>query len=144
MDAPQLMARLNSAGTYVACGITGCRTKLAAVFRLTTAEDMGNAGLGGEPPVNIIRFLPGWAPRKDRVWAFSEYAKHRKYWGKSVKLRRYPDNDGLGPPHAVMDRHYAELPALAKCPKCGFPNLVTTDQLDVALLYRVPAPLEKE
>ena len=143
MEAPQLMARLNSAGTHVMCGITGCRTRLAAVYRLTTAEDMENAGLGGDPPINIIRFLPGWAPRRDRVWVFTEYAKDRRNSGRSVKLKRYPNNDGLGPPHAVMDSHYDSLPTRAKCPKCGFPSLVTTDQLDVSLLYRVPAPLEK-
>ena len=67
MEATLLLARLNSAGTHLVCGMKDCGTRLAVVNRFTTAEDMENAGQAGDPAGGIIQFLPGWARRRKRM-----------------------------------------------------------------------------
>ena len=136
MDAPQLMARLNSSGTHVVCGMGDCGTRLAVVDK-TAPEDIEELRLNS--PADVIQFPPGWVPQGG-VWLFTKYAEHRSYsvYGRRVKSRRYPKNNGLGY-HAVMDSIFDNLPVHAKCPKCGFLNLLTNGELGNALVLRLPA-----
>ena len=133
-----LHARLNRSGTYVVCGLQSCGTRIALVGH-PTAEDIAEFKERGESALPCIQFLSGWAPRRDNVWVFSRYAKLRKRWGRSVKTRRYPKENGAVTGNDVMNSLYDALPVRAKCSECGFVNVLTTTDLGIPRIIRVPA-----
>ena len=90
--------------------------------------------------VRYLRMLPGWAPRKnDQVWVFSRYARRRRDRGQSIKVRRYPADNGIIGGNNVMDSLYETLPAYVKCSVCGFVNLLTPNRLEVEVILRPPS-----
>ena len=133
-----LHARLNSTGTHVVCGMKDCGTRMAYVGH-PTAEEILQSEQTSTVALACIQFLPGWAPGHDGIWAFSTYAKLRKHRGRSIKVRRYPMNDGTGPLNDVMNSYYDRLPTRAKCAQCGFANTLTAEDLGVPRVVLVPA-----
>ena len=136
-DLSLLHARLNSKGTHVVCGIEACGARLATVFK-PTAYELAEFG----KTMNVlahVHFLPGWAPRNDGLWVFSRYAKLRRRRGQTVKVRRYPVDNGIITGNDVMDSDFDLLPGKAKCSECGFVNLLTEQALGVRLIARIPA-----
>lgn len=138
-DDSSLEARLNSAGTNVVCGAKYCGSRMAAVSN-PSDEEIAEAEKNGVWMTDCLQFLPGWVPGSDGAWRFSEYARKRRQEGKSVKLRRYPANQGLGF-NSVMDRYYDDLPVLARCERCDLVNLLTSEKLGVTRVLRIPARL---
>lgn len=138
-DDSSLEARLNSAGTNVVCGAKDCGSRMAAVSN-PSDEEIAEAEKNGVWMTDCLQFLPGWVPGSDGAWRFSEYARKRRQEGKSVKLRRYPANQGLGF-NSVMDRYYDDLPVLARCERCDLVNLLTSEKLGVTRVLRIPARL---
>ena len=137
MGMTQLHARLNSKGDHVVCGTADCGGRMAIVQRLT-AEEAQESQTMGDSPMDRIQFLAGWAPDRDGVWSFSEYARRRRAKGLKAKLRRPPQNNGLIP-NSVMDSSYQVFPVRAKCEKCGMVNFLTADEIGVPLVLRIPA-----
>ena len=135
MDILDTRARINSKGTHVVCGMQDCSSRMATVGRISP-EEVAEAQAKGEVLLPVIQFLAGWAPRRDRVWAFSEHARKREDDGKSPKTRRYPKGDGIAGDNDLFDF----LPAGAKCPKpkCGMINVLTVANIGVHRIVRVP------
>ena len=107
------------------------------MYRASADEIQRDPELTG---VRYLRMLPGWAPRSsDRIWVFSRYARRRRDRGQSIKVRRYPEDNGIIGGNDVMDSLYEPLPAYAKCSVCGFVNLLTPNRLDVEVILRVPS-----
>ena len=138
-DRSSLHARLTSAKKHVVCGRHECGARMAYVGH-PTAEEIAHSEQTGASALACFQFLPGWAPGRDGIWAFSSYAKLRKQRGQSIKVRRYPMNDGSGPSNSVMDSYYELLPARAKCARCDCVNLLTAEDLGTLLVVLVPAP----
>ena len=124
---PALHARLNSSGTHVVCGTVDCGTRMAAVH----VADGTN--------YRYLQFLPGWAPRRDRVWVFSRHAKLRSRHGLSVKGRRDP-LDWIPSHNSVMDSGFDPLPARAMCQECKLPNILTRRGLGAKVILWKPSP----
>ncbi len=133
---PHLRARLNKEGNYLVCGRINCGARFAEV-----GED-------------LIRFLPGWAPRRDKVWELSTHAKNkirrRMFEGRELrpKLRRYPKNGGVRSGNDVMDdlNPMVNLPVVVVCPTCGFLNSVRSEEVSgpmVSTLATLSPPSSK-
>jgi hypothetical protein len=94
--------------------------------------------VSGPETLGVIQFLPGWAPMDDGSWRLSRYARLRVRKGRTSKLRRYPEGDGIHH-NDVMDDPYGSLPVRAKCPTCGFMNAIVPDRVLASLIGLIPA-----
>ena len=126
-----LEARLDKEHQYVICGRTECGARMA--YAAPRFGDDGPQSSG------VIQFLPGWAPTDKGIWKLSRYASLRLRRGQTSKLRKYPEGDGISH-NDVMDNPYEVLPVRAKCPTCGFMNLVLAEKVLAKLVGLIPAP----
>jgi len=113
-SSAKLWARLdNKTGHNVICGVKRCDGQFADIVHLEQDK-----GLGPQlsPTIRAMQFLSGWAPRRDGVWGFLNYAKRRQNRGRQPKVRRYPHDTALlfsnklRNGNAVMDSFLEELP----------------------------------
>ncbi len=136
-----VMARLDWAmGCRVLCGVIDCGADIASVVVLQLAPYPTSY----EP--RVACFAPGWQRRQDGIWELSQHAKAnlRRYRRGRPRLGRdslpYPKPllarrpTGLGK-ESKLPRHALKRPQLtarAKCPACGFINV-----LEAARLYSI-------
>lgn len=137
-----LKARLDKQGHFAVCGLRDCGTRLFQVFQPIDeiSRDRWNAAGASifSPQDPFLMALPGWTPDSNRVWRFSQYAAARERQGRSVKLRRYPRDNGALTRSDVMDSLYELLPAQAQCRECGVINVVEPGLGRMRLVLVVP------
>ena len=135
-------ARLDAERKHVVCGEEDCETRMAAFVNNHEVERGLTLAYVSEE-ADCWQFLPGWIPRRDGTWRFTEYARKRRQEGKSVKLRKYPVDHGSVGVNSVMNRFYDALPVKAQCEQCNLVNLLTSETLGVTRVIRIPARLER-
>lgn len=136
-----VMARLDwSMGCRVMCGVIDCGADIASVVVVQIAPYPSSY----EP--RVACFAPGWQRRHDGIWELSRHAKAnlQRYRRRPPRPKKehfpYPKPllsrrpTGLGKESQSL-RHALkrpQLPARAKCPACGFINV-----LEAARLYSI-------
>ena len=124
--ASQLLARLDKNGGRVLCGSISCGTQMA--FIVTNVSD-GAA--------RWICFPPGWAPHGlDQVWQPTRHAARQIAGDLPSRYRRQAQ---WASGRRVAGTAVEKLPAAAKCPGCGFVNILFADALRAEPKPRVVA-----
>jgi hypothetical protein len=147
LKAKYLQARLDRNLVYVLCGRLTCGTRLARLHRFELDDESREAMRGqvladidNPYEFNIIAFLPGWAPQKDRTWEKSRRAQQRESKGGTAVNRRYPERIAQIGINSVKNSDLISLPAIARCPNrdCGWINVLLSENVHAEQLTLIP------